>query len=125
VLTRQDLTAIVGTWVGTDLPTPNILADARITFRADGTFEVLLSSAGGTTLLPGSARGAYAWWCSVFYAYVEFLYDGMSWNRYSTGQPGGPPPGGSPATVSGDTLALSVDFTGDGTPETTWVLTRQ
>jgi hypothetical protein len=116
--TDPPVPAYVGVWEGSDLPTSSFHYDAVFTLWLDGTYESLLYDVGGTTLQDMSTRGTYTMVSGVMYSTVTEMYSSGSWAPATMSN-------ASPCTVVGDTLTLSVDFTGDGIPDEDWVLTRQ
>ncbi len=110
--------ACVGIWTGSDMPSPSFHYDVVFTLSADGDCESLLYDVGGTTLQDMSSRGTYTYSAGVLHSEITQLYISGSWTSSSMTYD-------TPCSVAGDTLTMSVDFTGDGIPEYDWVLTRQ
>ena len=109
---------LVGIWMGSDLPTPGFHYDAVITLTSGGAYESLMYDVGGTTLQDGSSRGTYSYSAGVLISAVTEVYASGSWTSTTMTQ-------STACTVVGDTLTLSIDFTGDGVPDNDWVFTRQ
>lgn len=108
----------VGVWEGSDLPTPGFHYDAVMTLAEDGTYESLLYDVGGSTLQQGSSRGTYTVAGGAITVNVTQLFDGAAWQSVTMVST-------TACTLAGDTLTMSIDFTGDGVPDNDWVLTRQ
>ncbi len=89
-----------------------------VTLTSGGAYESLLYDVGGTTLQDNSNRGTYTWSAGVLISAVTEVYASGSWTSVTMTS-------STACTVVGDTLTMSIDFTGDGVPDNDWVLTRQ
>lgn len=119
VACKPPLPDYVGVWIGSGVQSPSETTyDAVVTFEEDGNCETLLYDVGGTTLQQGSSRGTYTADGSKLTTNSTQWYDGAAWQSVTI-------VGTTPYTLVGDTLTMSIDFTGDGFPDNDWVLTRQ